>query len=336
MTDFDLEQIAGIVRERHYEKDAVIIEEKTVAERFFIIHRGKIEISKRFEGGDKAVLSIQSDGAFFGEMAILDEGRRSATVTALEPTTVLEIRKEDFDTLLYKAPVLAYRILRELSSRLRETGALLISILTQKNNQLYRALIDTLTMVLQAIEHRGMSAPDSSHRSTDLCVAVARKLNVPESDILILELSSLLHDIGMLSVPDSITGKVGPLTQDEYDIVRRHSISCLDMLGTIPLLLPTLPIIRHHHEYYDGSGYPDGLAGDAIPLFSRILAVVDAYESMTGLRVYRGTLGEVEASRMIASLAGSQFDPAVVKAFRKVPRPPARTVDKALPKSRSE
>lgn len=318
MTDFDLQQIAAIVNVRYYEKGAVIIEERTEAERFFIVHRGKIEISKRFEGGDKAVLSIQSDGAFFGEMAILDEGRRSATVLALEPTSVLEIRKEDFDTLLYKAPILAYRILRELSARLRETGALLISILTQKNGQLYRAYIDTMTMVLQAMEKRNVVSSGRSRRATDLCMAIAREMMIGEDEALILELSSLLHDLGMLSISETLLEKAGPLTDSEYDKVKQHTLNCLDMIGTIPLLQPIVPNIRHHHEHYDGSGYPDGLSGREIPLASRILAVVDAYESMVGDRPYREARNVKEAEAEIAALSGSQFDPQVVEAFLKV------------------
>lgn len=317
MTDFDLQQIAGIIHEKKYGTNAVIIEEKTIAERFFIIQKGKIEISKRFEGGDKAVLSIQSDGSFFGEMAILDEGRRSATVMALEPTTVLEISKEDFDTLLYKAPVLAYRILRELSARLRETGALLISILTQKNDQLHRGLIDTIMMVMHVVGKRSERGQDGSRHATDLCIAIARELGLAESEILLLELSSLLHDLGMLAIPDHLIDRPGPLTPSEYDLVKGHTTSCLDMIGAIPLLASTLPNIRHHHERYDGSGYPDGLSGDAIPLPSRILAVVDAYESMTSGRAYRAPLQKDEAFARLTALSGTQFDPVVLEAFRR-------------------
>ena len=318
MSDFDLRQIAGIITEKSYEKGVVIIEEKTVAERFFIIHKGKIEISKRFEGGDKAVLSIQSDGAFFGEMAILDEGRRSATVTALEPTTVLEIQKNDFDTLLYKAPVLAYQVLRELSSRLRETGALLISILTEKNSQLYRAYIDTMTMVVQAAEDRSAIARGHNRRVTELCMAVGKHMALNEDALLDLELSSLLHDLGMLSIPGTIIEKPGPLSVPEYDTVKQHTLSSIEMIAKIPLLQRIVPYIRHHHEHFDGSGYPDGLAGMDIPILSRILAVVDAYESMIVDRPYHEGYSENNAVDEIRTLSGSQFDPAVTQAFIQV------------------
>jgi HD-GYP domain-containing protein (c-di-GMP phosphodiesterase class II) len=318
MTDFDLQQIAGIIAEKQYEEGDIIIEEKTEAERFFIIYRGKIEISKRFDGGDKVVLSIQSDGAFFGEMAILDDGLRSASVLALEPTTVLEIQKDNFDTLLYKAPVLAFRILHELSSRLRETGALLISILTQKNSELYRAYIDTMTIVLKAAERRNPLAEGRSRRIADLCMSVARAMNVGDDTIPILEIGSLLHDIGMLSIPERILEKVDPLSPPELKLVRQHTINCIDMIESIPLLRSAVPYIRNHHENFDGSGYPDGLSGEGIPLPSRILAVVDAYEAMISERPYRRSRSVKEAKEEIIRCAGSQFDPETVNAFLRV------------------
>ncbi len=318
MSDSDLNRIAGIMTEKHYGAGVVIIEEKTDAERFFIIRKGKIEISKRFEGGDKAVLSIQSDGDFFGEMAILDEGRRSATVSAIEPTDVLEIHKDDFDTLLYKAPVLAYRILRELSSRLRETGALLISLLTEKNKQLYRAYIDTMTMMIQASEKLGGAGSGRTDRIAGLCLLVGKALSLGEDDLLGLELSSLLHDLGMLVVPGKIQDKPGPLDDDEYSQIKSHTIGSIAMIAKIPLLHRIVPFIRHHHERYDGTGYPDGLAGDSIPLPSRILAVVDAYVSMTIDRPYRKSLGEESAITEIKEHAGTQFDPRITDVFIKV------------------
>ncbi len=317
MSDFDLRQIAGIVTEKEYDKDAVIIEERTEAERFFIIYKGKIEISKRFEGGDKAVLSIQSDGAFFGEMAILDEGRRSATVTALVPTTVLEIQKNDFDALLYKAPVLAYRILRELSARLRETGALLISILTAKNSQLYRAYIDTITMVVQAITENSAMAKGRVRGVTGRCMALGRQLRLSDDELLQLELSALLHDLGMLTIPADMYQKPGPLTREEYEDVKRHTRASIEMIGAIPLLNAVVPYILHHHERFDGKGYPDGLAGDDIPPISRILALVDAYEAMVSDRPYRKKASMEEAVKEIQSNSGTQFDPRMVNAFVK-------------------
>jgi len=315
MSDSDLRQIADIITERTYAAGEVIIEEKTEAERFFIIITGKIEISKRFEDGEKAVLSIQSDGAFFGEMAILDEGRRSATVTTLEPTRVLMIGKNDFEVLLFKAPVLAYRLLRELSSRLRESGALLIAYLNQRNKQMYRAYIDTMTMIVQSIEERNALTKDHNNRVTGLAMAMGRAMALKEEELFILELSALLHDLGMLTVPEKVLEKALPLSGNELEKVQAHTLESINMITSIPMLQKVIPYIRHHHEHFDGTGYPDGLSGERIPKLSRILAIADAYESMRRDRPYRRHKNEAEALAEIRNLSGSQFDPGIVTIF---------------------
>jgi HD-GYP domain-containing protein (c-di-GMP phosphodiesterase class II) len=311
----DLREIAGIIVEKSYRKGAVIIEEHTQAERFFIIYRGKIEITKRFEGDEEFILSVQSDGDFFGEMALLDEQPRSATARAMEPTIVLEISRGDFETLLYKAPTLAFHIMKELSTRLRETGALLVSHLQQRNRQLYRSHIDTITMVVQAIEKRDAQTSGRTRRIADLARAIGRQMALAEEQLLVLELSALLHDLGMLAVPESLLHKSGPLAEGEMGAIRAHPQKGRDMIQGIPFLEKAIPDVVHHHEKFNGTGYPEGLSGTGIPLASRIIAVVDAFEAMTMGRPYRERLGVEAAVKEIRKEAGSHFDPAVVEAM---------------------
>ncbi len=200
MSEHDLAQIAEITEQKSYEEGDVIIEERTAAERFFIIYRGKIEISKRFENGEHFVLAVHSDGDFFGEMALLDEGLRSATAQALEPTRVLEITRPNFETLLYKAPVVAYHIIKELSSRLRETGALLISFLQSRNRQLYRSYLDTISTVIQAMEAES-GAGGQRQRVRRLATAIGQEMGLSEEEMLTLEINALIHDFGTASFP---------------------------------------------------------------------------------------------------------------------------------------
>jgi HD-GYP domain-containing protein (c-di-GMP phosphodiesterase class II) len=315
MSNSELKQIAAIMTAKKYDKGAAIIEEMTEAERFFIIYKGKIEISKRFEGGEEFVLSVQSDGDFFGEMALLDEGRRSATVRALEPTTVLEISRKDFDTLLYKAPVLAYRILKELSSRLRETGALLISHLKQGNRLLYRAYIDTMTMIMQVIDRPDARSSSRVSRIRDLSLALGKELGLSEEEMLDLELGALFHDLGMLAVPESILDKEGALTQVELDEIKRHVETGARLVKSVPMLAKAVPQALLHHERFDGQGYPDGIAGAVIPLPSRIIALSDAFVAMTRDRPHKRRLAAPAAVEEIRKLSERQFDPAVVEAF---------------------
>ena len=315
MPDSDLKQIASITAVRRYGKADVIIEERTEAQRFCIVHQGKIEISKKFEEMEEFVLSVQSDGAFFGEMALLDEGTRSATVRALEPTTVLEISRNDFETLLYKAPVLAYRIMKELSSRLRETGALLISYLKQRNKQLYRSYIDTMTRIVQAVDRRNMPGMDRTHRVAGLAREIGREMRLVEEDQLTLELAALMHDLGMISVPEKILDKPGPLSQSEFEKIRTHTKKSIELIQGVPMLEKVVPQILSHHERFDGSGYPAGLKGEDIPLVSRILAVADAWEAMTKDRPWRERMSTAQADEELKKGAGTQFDPTVVEAF---------------------
>jgi HD-GYP domain-containing protein (c-di-GMP phosphodiesterase class II) len=316
--EHDLGQIAGIMVEKSYRKGAVIIEERTEAERFFIIYRGKIEITKKFEGDEEFVLSVQSDGDFFGEMALLDEQPRSATARAIEPTIVLETSRKNFETLLYKAPMLAYRIMRELSSRLRETGALLVSHLQQRNRQLYRSHIDTISVVVQAIEKRAAQTSGRTRRVASVAKAIGKGMGLEEEQLMVLELSALLHDLGMLAVPESVLAKPGPLAERELGTIRKHPQIGKEMIKDIPFLEKAIPEIFHHHEKFNGTGYPKGLAGTSIPLASRILAVVDAFEAMTNGTPYRDQLSVERAIKEIRKEAGSQFDPEVVGALEKL------------------
>ena len=318
MFDHDLKQIVEITSAKKYDKGAVIIEEMSEAEGVFIIYKGKIEISKRFEGGEQFVLSVLSDGDFFGEMALLDEGRRSATIRTLEPTTVLEITRNDFETLLYKAPALTYKIMKELSARLRETGALLVSHLKQSNRQLYRAYIDTMTMLIQVIDRRDARVGSRAYRVRDLSLALGKELGLSEEDMLALELGSLFHDLGMLAVPESILDKEGPLAQTEFDEIKRHVEAGVQMVQGVPILAKAVPQALLHHERYDGAGYPNGLAGAEIPLASRIIAVADAFSAMTRERPHKRRLANELAIAEIQAASGSQFDPLVVDAFLRI------------------
>jgi CRP/FNR family cyclic AMP-dependent transcriptional regulator len=203
-SDFDLAQIAAITEAHDYRPGERIVEERTAAERFFIIVRGKIQISKRFADGDEFVLSVHSDGEFFGEMGLLDEGPRSATVRAVEATTLLEITRTDFETLLYKAPLLAYRILRELSIRLRETGALLVSFLERRNAQTCRAYLQTMEGFLRRTAGQDPAGIRQVERARDLARAAGPEMGLLEEEVLIAEIGVILRALRIPSEPPAL------------------------------------------------------------------------------------------------------------------------------------
>jgi CRP-like cAMP-binding protein len=218
MSDYDLQQIAEITEEKTYAKGEAIIEERTSAERFFIIYQGKIEITKQFEDGEQFVLAVHSDGDFFGEMALLDEGPRSATARAVEPTSVLEITRPNFETLLYKAPVVAYHIIRELSSRLRETGALLISLLHRRNRQLYQSYLDTITTIIQAVEEGEAGVAKKSRRIRAVAKAIGQQMKLSEEQMLTLEINALAAGLGIEGFPEPLSLKPGAVVQRIIDV----------------------------------------------------------------------------------------------------------------------
>jgi HD-GYP domain-containing protein (c-di-GMP phosphodiesterase class II) len=130
-----------------------------------------------------------------------------------------------------------------------------------------------------------------------------------------LRVAALLHDIGKIGIPDSALNKPARLTSAEFLMVKAHPVITAQIVGKIEALAHLVPIIRHHHERWDGTGYPDGLKGDDIPLLARILAVADGFEAMTSERPYRRARSEEEALAELKKCAGSQWDPKVVEAF---------------------
>ncbi len=150
---------------------------------------------------------------------------------------------------------------------------------------------------------------------TKYAEAIARAMELPEEDIYILRTASLLHDIGKIGTYDNILDKKGKLTDEEFAIVREHPARGEKILQPIKGLESVLPIIRHHHERVDGTGYPDQLKGDEISLLAKILCVADSYDSMIANRPYRTSRGKDYAIEELRRCAGTQFDPLVVETF---------------------
>jgi diguanylate cyclase (GGDEF)-like protein len=145
------------------------------------------------------------------------------------------------------------------------------------------------------------------------------KTHLSEHELKDLAIGALLHDIGKMQIPDEILRKPGPLNFDEWEVMRRHTVIGARIVSDHPLLARGLPVVRSHHERWDGQGYPDRLAADTIPLMARIFAVCDTYEAMTTDQPYRRALSYSDARDEIARQSGSQFDPLVVEAFLEVP-----------------
>lgn len=316
VSEHDLFEIAAISTERHFAVGEIIIEENSKAEMFFIIYKGKIEILKKFEDGEEVVLGVYSDGEFFGEMAILDEGPRSATARAIEPTTVMQVSYDDFERILGIVPQIAFKIMKELGSRLRQTGALLVWELKRRNRELSEVSLNTVRAIVQSLEERNSFLKGHSERVSKMAVAIGTEMGLPDEEISILELGGLLHDIGMIGVSDTIINKARPLNNPEYDIIKQHPADGRRMIELIPHLQQVLPSILSHHECFDGSGYPENLKGTQIPMAGRIIALADVFDALTSDRPQRKRMDSKAAVSHIVDQSGISFDPEIVSAFK--------------------
>ena len=160
--------------------------------------------------------------------------------------------------------------------------------------------------------------PYTSGHSERVCYysdLISRRISLPPKDRTELQIASYLHDIGKIGISNRFINKKGPLTDTDWAIIKQHTRKAIELLSPLNLSPILLSYIEHHHEHFDGNGYPEGLRGNQIPLGARIIAVSDSYDSMTSNRPYRKPLPEEEAKKELLKWAGKQFDPNLVSAF---------------------
>jgi len=190
------------------------------------------------------------------------------------------------------------------------------------NARLYQKIQDSYFEIVkalaQAIEAKDPYTHGHSARVMEYAVQIAQKLGLPEEEIESLRYAAILHDIGKIGVRGIVLNNPNGLTGEEYDEIKKHPLVGEGIIKPIELLQPIRPLIRHHHEWYNGKGYPDGLSGENIPLGARILAVADAYDAMKSDRPYRRALTEETAIQELKRGNRTQFDPQVVEVFLEI------------------
>ena len=179
--------------------------------------------------------------------------------------------------------------------------------------------LETIEMIGTLVDSTNRYTLGHSQQVRKYAGALARALNMSREDVGIIQDGALLHDIGKLCIPNPLLDKPGALTAEEFAIVASHPVHGASMFRNAPHLREVVPIIRHHHEYWDGSGYPDGLRGDAIPTGARIVALADVFDALVSDRIYRPALAIHVACSMIRERAGAQFDPDMVETFMALP-----------------
>lgn len=183
---------------------------------------------------------------------------------------------------------------------------------------IYENLFSTLYAFVKAIEAKDPYTKEHSNRVTDIAIILGKAMSCSAEEIEILNVAGRLHDIGKIGVRDNILLKPGRLNSEEYKIIMEHSAIGADIVGQLGFWDREQEIIRHHHERYDGSGYPDGLSGNQIPFLARILSVADVFDAMASNRIYRKKMEINTICSIIRQNSGTQFDPNVVKAFNQL------------------
>jgi putative nucleotidyltransferase with HDIG domain len=232
-------------------------------------------------------------GTTMGELSVLQERLATVERSAAEKEQQLERYAAD---------------LRETFKRERE-----------RRHELRRSYMATVRALCNAVEARDAYTGKHAERVAAYGMEIAKVLDAPFSEDPEVEFGFLLHDVGKVAVPDSILWKPEPLTPEERTLMERHSLVGWEILREIDFLDEAKLVVRHHHERWDGAGYPDGLAGDVIPLSARVFAVADVLDALTTVRPYRPPSPLEEARAMIAESSGTQFDPEVVDAFMQIP-----------------
>ena len=299
----------------------VLFQEGETGDALYVILQGQVEIIQTLDGSPVRLSTFQA-GEYFGEMALLDDAARSATARTMTDSVLLQVRKQDFLDLLREHPSLFTDAARVLSMRLRETNSQRLADLQREKQELEESnrrlrlnYETTLEALSAALDLRDQATQGHSKRVTAYTLVIAQAYGVPAAEYDALRHGALLHDIGKIGVSDAILRKTGTLTAPEWAEMKKHPEWGAAIIEKIEFLRDAREIVIAHHEKFDGSGYPRGLRGAAIPLAARIFAIADVFDALTTFRPYRMPLSPTDTFTLIRTEAGRHFDPDLIPAF---------------------
>lgn len=212
----------------------------------------------------------------------------------------------------------SFKLYMMKSTQLRDRNRELVTMnesLQRTSDRLESSHVSVIAALLGSLAAKERSTPGHSAATMQHALAVAKSLGLGPDEVAAVNLGALFHDIGKIGIPEHILQKPSALTNEEWAEIKTHPVIGANLIGEVPNLEKIRPIVLAHHEHYDGSGYPNGLKGDEIPLAAQIISVADAYEAITSTRPYRPALGHNEAVAELRRVAGSQLNPIVVEAF---------------------
>jgi putative nucleotidyltransferase with HDIG domain len=251
----------------------------------------------------RACLPIQTPTLKYGALWLdipEDQGHKSAT------------NPNDLQALVNQTAIALERSVLLVESR-RQAAEIKISY-----DKLETTYDQTLAALMSALDARDRETEGHSSRVSNLTAKLGEALNFSHEQLKVLERGSLLHDIGKIGISDTILHKPGPLSEEEWVMMRRHPGIGAKIVEGIPFLEDTIPLILHHQERWDGTGYPSGLRGEEIPILARMFSIVDAFDALTSKRPYRQQVSIEEAVEYIKEQAGISFDPEIVKIFERL------------------
>ncbi|MDA8168408.1 MAG: HD domain-containing protein [Nitrospiraceae bacterium] len=211
--------------------------------------------------------------------------------------------------------------LGKLTESFNEMSALIVEQkdkLGRYAGELEEAYISTLRVLAAAIDARDAYTLGHSARVASLSLKLGEAIGLSKEELEELEIACLLHDVGKIKTPDHVLLKAGRLDNSEFREMSRHTEDGAEILAKAPMLMKYIPAVKHHHEWYNGNGYPDGLSGDAIPLSAAIITIADSFDAMTSTRPYRNARSEAEALKELVRCSGTQFNPGLVQVFIQV------------------
>ena len=218
---------------------------------------------------------------------------------------------ETADGLIFLADTALYRAKREGGHKSR----LVSDLGTLASGAIDRDTLDHVYALAATVEARDPYTYGHSKRGAAISEMIGRAARLSRDELAHLRGAALLHDIGKVGVPDATLGKPGTLTDGEWEVIKQHSAEGARIVGHVKALAALVPLIKHHHEWYDGTGYPDGIEGEKIPVGARIISIADAYDTMTTRRPYREPVSREEALGELRRCCGTQFDPILVGVF---------------------
>jgi putative nucleotidyltransferase with HDIG domain len=258
---------------------------------------------------------VELSGSPLVEGAVLAAGRLDAKQIVLQP-----IRMKD-RTVGYLAAGGKYGedpLVTSYDTQLLEASAGFVSsfcdnvVLYDEQRQMFMGTVVGLTA---AIDAKDRYTCGHSERVAFLAGQLAERIGLSDADVELVRLAGIVHDVGKIGVPEAVLTKAGKLTDSEFDSIKQHPAIGHRILSGIPPLAPVLPAVLHHHERFDGKGYPHGLAGEAIPFFARIVSIADTFDAMSSSRSYRPAMPRDRVLREMAASAGAQLDPSLVLTF---------------------